>query len=166
MSRTAVYPGSFDPITLGHVDVITRASQVFDRIIMAVAKNPNKTSFLSHEQRVDFVRQAASKLPNVDVESFEGLTVHFAQTRGASVIIRGLRAVSDFEFEFKMSQMNRKLAPEIETIFMMAHLEYQFLASSTIREVAQLGGNTTGLVPDAVQTYLSTNYPSLNAVAN
>lgn len=159
MHRTAVYPGSFDPITLGHVDVITRASKVFGRIIMAITKNPNKSPFLPWEQRVDFVRQAVTHLPNVEVESFEGLTVHFAQARQAGVIIRGLRAVSDFEFEFKMSQMNRKLAPEIETIFMMAQLEYQFLSSGTVREVAQLGGVTTGLVPNEVQAYLSALYP-------
>ncbi len=154
---TAIYPGSFDPITLGHVDVVSRASQLFDKIVMAVVRNPGKKEHISIEKRVEMVRQSVGHLGNVQVESFEGLTVNLARAHQAKVIIRGLRAVSDFEFEFAMSQMNKQLAPDVETIFMMAGLEYQFLSSSMIKEVARLGGKIDGLVPENVGRYLSSN---------
>ncbi len=150
----AVYPGSFDPITLGHVDILTRASRLFDRVILAVVKNPGKHSLIPLDERVKLVKESIGHLTNVDVESFEGLTVAFAKTHGAQVIIRGLRAVSDFEYEFKMSQMNRNLSPETETVFMMAGLEYQFLSSSMVKEVSMLGGNISNLVPKSVKSYL------------
>jgi len=146
----AVYPGSFDPITMGHVDIITRASQLFESLVMAVVKNPGKTPRFSLEDRVGFIRDSVGDLPNVRVESFEGLTVDLAKACGAKVIIRGLRAMSDFENEFAMSQMNRRLCPEVETLFMMAGLEYQYLSSSMANEVARLGGRVSGLVPDPV----------------
>ena len=151
---TAIYPGSFDPITLGHIDVVSRASQLFEKVIMAVVRNPGKNPGLSIVERETLVRQSVAHLPNVEVISFEGLTVELARAHNAKVIIRGLRAVSDFEYEFMMSQMNKNLAPEIETIFMMAGLEYQFLTSSMVREVAHLGGNVANLVPPQVNALL------------
>jgi pantetheine-phosphate adenylyltransferase len=154
---TAIYPGSFDPITNGHVDVVTRASQLFEKIIMAVVRNPGKNAHIGIEERVKLVEQSVRHLSNVTVASFEGLTVDLAREHNARVIIRGLRAVSDFENEFAMSQMNKQLCPQTETVFMMAGLEYQFLSSSMIKEVARLGGDITGLVPDHVNAYLTAN---------
>lgn len=151
----AVYPGSFDPITMGHVDVVTRASQFFEGIVMAVVKNPGKNPQLTLAERVELVRASTGHLPNVKVESFEGLTVDLAKAHNAQVIIRGLRAVSDFDHEFAMSQMNKRLCPQVETVFMMAGLEYQFLSSSMIKEVARLGGETSGLVPPQVAARLA-----------
>jgi pantetheine-phosphate adenylyltransferase len=153
----AVYPGSFDPITMGHVDVVTRASQLFETIVMAVVRNPGKSPQFTLEERVEFVRESTKHLKNVKVESFEGLTVELAKAHDAKVIIRGLRAVSDFDHEFAMSQMNKRLCPEVETIFMMAGLEYQFLSSSMTKEVARLGGDIAGLVPAKVTPHLSRN---------
>jgi len=150
----ALYPGSFDPITLGHVDIVTRASQLFERVVMAVVKNPNKNPLIALDERVTLIRESIPHLKNVDIISFEGLTVEIARQQQAGVIIRGLRAVSDFEYEFMMSQMNKSLAPEIETIFMMAGLEYQFLTSSMVREVASLGGDVAKLVPKGIHSYL------------
>lgn len=152
---TAVYPGSFDPITMGHLDIVTRASQMFHKVIMAVVKNPGKQPNIPLEERIHLVRQSVSHLPNVEAESFEGLTVNLAKFHNAKVIIRGLRAVSDFEYEFAMSQMNKHLCSEVETVFMMADLEYQFLSSSMTHEVAALGGDIQGLVPENVSAYLS-----------
>ncbi|WP_303673315.1 pantetheine-phosphate adenylyltransferase [Vampirovibrio chlorellavorus] len=149
----AVYPGSFDPITLGHVDIVTRASQMFERVIMAVVKNPQKRANIELSTRVSLVEQSLKHLPNIQVESFEGLTVDLAKAHQAKIIIRGLRAVSDFEFEFAMSQMNKRLCPNVETLFMMAGLEYQFLSSSMTNEVARLGGSIEGLVPEQVREY-------------
>jgi pantetheine-phosphate adenylyltransferase len=152
---TAIYPGSFDPITMGHVDIITRAGQMFDKIVMAVVKNPGKKPHISLEERVNLVRDSVKHLTNVSVESFEGLTVDLAKAHNAKIIIRGLRAVSDFENEFAMSQMNKRLCPNVETIFMMAGLEYQFLSSSMTMEVARLGGSIQGLVPDKIRDYIN-----------
>jgi len=159
----AVYPGSFDPITLGHVDILTRASQMFDKVIMAVVKNPGKQPNIPIEVRVEQVRQSVSHLSNVAVESFEGLTVELAKSHNAKVIIRGLRAVSDFEYECAMSQMNKRLCPDVETVFMMAGLEYQFLSSSMTNEVAKLGGNIQGLVPEHVRQYLNQRWEGAGA---
>jgi pantetheine-phosphate adenylyltransferase len=153
--KTAIYPGSFDPITMGHVDIVTRASQLFEKVVMAVVNNPSKSPFLPIEERFRMVKETVAPLKNVTVESFEGLTVQLARQCGASVIIRGLRAMSDFEIEFAMAQMNKNLSPDIETIFLMADLEYQFLSSSMVREVARLGGSVSTLVPEAVQKILS-----------
>lgn len=152
---TAIYPGSFDPITLGHVDIVTRASRLFEHIVMAVVKNPGKTARYGFDERVRLVRENVEHLGNVAVESFDGLTVNLAERHKAKVIIRGLRAVSDFEHEFMMSQMNKTLNPGIETVFMMAGLEYQFLSSSMVKEVAQYGGDVSTVVPGNVQALLS-----------
>jgi pantetheine-phosphate adenylyltransferase len=153
---TAVYPGSFDPITMGHVDVVTRASHMFEQIVMAVVKNPGKEPLISLDDRVKLVRESIRHLPNVKVESFEGLTVDLAQKHQANVIIRGLRAVSDFENEFAMAQINKKLSPKVDTVFLTAGVEYQFLSSSMMKEVAALGGDISGLVPEQVREYLKT----------
>ena len=150
----AIYPGSFDPITLGHVDIITRASRIFDRIIMAVAVNPKKKTLFDMAERVRLIREAVGNLSNVTIEAFDGLTVTFAKQHGAQVIIRGLRAVSDFELEFQMGQMNKTLYPELETLFMMAKLDYTFLSSTLVKEVVMLGGDVSALVPQAVQVAL------------
>jgi pantetheine-phosphate adenylyltransferase len=151
---TAIYPGSFDPVTLGHVDVITRASSMFERIIMAVVGNPQKRSLFDVKTRVKLIRESIGPLPNVTVESFEGLLVDFAREHKATVIIRGLRAISDFEYEFQMSQMNKTLYPDLETIFVMAKLDYTFLSSSMVKEVVMLGGDVSALVPGPVQQAL------------
>lgn len=161
MLSTAVYPGSFDPITLGHVDILTRASRLFERIILAIVRNPNKKSLIPLEDRVQLAKESVGHLSNVEVESFEGLTVTLAKAHTAQVIIRGLRAVSDFEFEFMMSQMNKNLCPETETLFMMAGLDYQFLSSSMVKEVAILGGDVSPLVPPQVNQYFLENLPRL-----
>ncbi len=150
----AVYPGSFDPITLGHLDIVGRAARLFEHIVMAVVNNPSKTSFLPTSDRVRLLKESVEHLSNVEVKSFEGLTVDFAKNEKANVIIRGLRAVSDFEYEFKMSQMNKSLNPTIETLFMMAGLEYQFMSSSLVQEVFKFGGDISQVVPPQVIQHL------------
>jgi pantetheine-phosphate adenylyltransferase len=154
----AIYPGSFDPITMGHVDVVTRASQMFEQVIMAVVKNPGKKPLISLEDRVKLVRESIHHLPNVQVEFFEGLTVDLARKHQANVIIRGLRAVSDFENEFAMAQINKRLSPDVDTVFLTAGVEYQFLSSSMMKEVAALNGDISGLVPEPVLHYLSRTF--------
>lgn len=142
---------------MGHVDIATRASSLFDTLIIAVVNNPQKKpALIPLKKRMDLVTQCLGHLPNLSVEVFDGLTVDFAKAHGAQVIIRGLRAVSDFEYEFKMSQMNKRLSRDTETVFMMAGLEYQFLSSSTVKEVAFYGGDISGLVPSQVQAYMET----------
>jgi len=150
----AIYPGTFDPVTCGHVDVVERASRIFAHVIMAVADNAAKAPLFSVPDRVDLLTDVVRDLPNVSVTSFQGLSVDFARSEGATVLIRGLRAVSDFEYEFQMALMNRHLAPDIETVLIMTDAEKAFLSSSTVKEVARLGGNVRGLVPDAVDRAL------------
>lgn len=157
--RVALYPGSFDPITLGHLDVIERASKLFDRLIIAVATNTKKAPYINASARIDLIKACTQHLKNVDVTEFNGLTIQFAKASQAQVIIRGLRAVSDFEFEFKMSQMNKSLDSSIETLFMMAGLDYQFLSSSLVKEVAQFGGDISKAVPAPVAEYLKQHHP-------
>lgn len=160
---TAIYPGSFDPVTLGHVDVVTRASGLFDRVIMAVVVDTAKQPLFTTEQRLELIETSVSHLPNVIVKDFDGLLVNFARSCGATVIIRGLRAISDFEYEFKMCQMNKVLYPECETVFVMSSLEYTFLSSSMVKEVVRLGGDVTGLVPEPVLKALNPSLKSLTA---
>ena len=155
MPKIAVYPGSFDPITNGHLDVIERAAHMFDRVIVAVAHNPEKSPMFSPEERVELARAAARKLKNVDVEEFEGLLVKYARERGATVLVRGLRAVADFEFEFQMALMNRKLDGTVETIFLMPKDEYTFISSRLVKEIAGLGGDVSAFVPADVQRALA-----------
>ena len=146
----AVYPGSFDPITNGHLDIVTRAARLFDKIIIGVFERSNKNLIFSTEERVDLVRRAVANLPNVEVKAFSGLTVDFAKQEKAQVMIRGLRMNADFEKEFEMAMMNRKLSPELDLLCLMASQEYQFLSSSLLKEVARLGGNISDLVPEHV----------------
>jgi pantetheine-phosphate adenylyltransferase len=150
----ALYPGSFDPVTLGHLDIIERGARIFDRVVVAILRNPQKTPLLPLRQRRDLLRRAAAGLGNVEVDSFSGLLVDYARRRGARVIVRGLRAVSDFEYEFQMGLMNRRLAGEIETVFMMPRQDYAFVSSGLVKEVASLGGDVSGLVPEAVAAAL------------
>ncbi len=151
---SAVYPGSFDPVHNGHLDVITRAARVFDTVIVAVARNSEKDGLFSVSERVDMLRTATAAVRNVRVDAYEGLTVAFAQARGASVLVKGLRAVVDFEYELKQASMNQRLAPNLDTVFFMTAPLYYFLSSTLIREVSQLGGSVTGLVPAGVEDRL------------
>ena len=146
----AIYPGSFDPITNGHLDIATRAATLFEKVIIGVFDRPNKHLVFSTEERVELVRQAIAGLPNVEVEPFNGLTVNFAKRVGAQAIVRGLRMSADFEREFDMAMMNKKLSPRVEVVCLMADLKYQFLSSSLLKEVASLSGEVSELVPKPV----------------
>ena len=146
----AIYPGTFDPITNGHLDIAERAAKLFDKLVIGVFDTPAKNILFSTEERVDLVRQAITHLPNVDVEPYTGLTVDFANEVGAKAIVRGLRIVTDFEREFEMSMMNKKLSPDLELVCLMTNLQYQFLSSSLLKEVAGLGGDIESLVPEPV----------------
>ena len=154
LKMSALYPGSFDPITNGHVDIIERGLKVFDRVIVAVLKNPKKRPLFTTKERVKMIQDIFTSKPAVEVRAFDGLLVDFARTQGTRVVIRGLRAISDFEYEFQMALMNRSLEPEIETFFMMPSVHYSFLSSNLVREVAGLGGSVEGLVPPAVSRKL------------
>jgi pantetheine-phosphate adenylyltransferase len=155
---TAIYPGTFDPVTLGHVDVTTRAAALFDKVIVAVYATPSKNLLFNTEERVDLFARAVQNLPNVEIRRFEGLVVDFARQVGAKVIVRGLRSGSDFEYEFDMAFMNRKLAPEVDLVCFMTSQEYMFVSSSLLKEVARLGGHITNLVPPHVATALRTKF--------
>ena len=149
---TAVCPGSYDPVTLGHLDIITRTAQVFDQVVVGVVNQPvrkQKTIF-SAEERVTFIKAEVEKLVNVQVKTFDTLLVEFAREHRANAIVKGLRAISDFEYEFEMNQLNRKMAPEIESIYLFASPQYSFLSSSGVKELAMFGGDIEGLVPSAV----------------
>jgi len=153
---TAICPGSYDPVTMGHIDIITRASRVFDNVLVGVVNQPvrkAKTLF-DAEERVAFIEEQVAELGNVQVKPFGTLLVDFAREHGATAIVKGLRAISDFEYEFEMNQLNRKLAPEIESVYLMAAPEFSFLSSSGIKELATFGGDVTGLVPDRVSARL------------
>jgi pantetheine-phosphate adenylyltransferase len=150
----AVYPGSFDPVTNGHIDIATRAAQLFDKLVIGVYDTPDKRILFSTEERVELTRRALKKIPNIEVTSFDGLTVNFALEMGAKVLVRGLRMVTDFEREFEMSLMNKKLYPDLELVCLMTGLQYQFLSSSLLKEVAGLGGDIHNLVPEFVASAL------------
>jgi pantetheine-phosphate adenylyltransferase len=153
MGLTALCPGTFDPVTNGHLDIIGRTSQSFDSVIVGVLENPSKQPLFGLDERVTMLREACEDLPNVRVDSFTGLLVDYAQAHGAHVIVKGLRAVSDYEFEIQMAQMNHRLAA-VETLFMPTNPKWSFLSSSLVKEVGKLGGDVTGLVPDAVRDRL------------
>ena len=156
--RTAVYPGSFDPITNGHLDVIERAAKLFDKIIVAVAINEAKTPLFTMKERVKLVSSSVGSLPNVEVDTFTGLLIDYVETRGGEAVVRGLRAVSDFEFEFQLALMNRKLNGRIETIFMMPKETYTFLSSRMVKEIARLGGDISSFVPKDVAEALKRKF--------
>lgn len=148
--RIAVYPGSFDPITNGHLDLIERSSKIFDEVIVAVLVNIEKKHLFTIDERVKLINKVIKPFDNVRVESFEGLLINFLKEKNANVIIKGLRTLADFEYEFQMALMNNKLSPEIETLFMMTNAQYSFISSSNIKQVAKFDGNLEGLVPDIV----------------
>jgi pantetheine-phosphate adenylyltransferase len=150
----AVYPGSFDPITCGHVDIARRAALIFDHVTLAVYDTPPKNVLFTTEQRIAMAREALAEIPNVSVECFTGLTVEYARSIGANVIVRGLRAISDFELEFQMALLNRKLAPDLEVVCLMTSLKYNFLSSSVVKEIAKLGGSIDDMVPPVVERAL------------
>ena len=154
MSTLAVYPGSFDPLTNGHVDIIARGARLFDRILVAIAVNAEKAPLFTMEERVEIARTVFKDRPNVEVEVFDGLLVDYVARRKVDVIVRGLRAVSDFEFEFQMALMNRRLNSKVETVFMMPAEQYSYISSRLIKEVFALGGRVHGLVPDMVEARL------------
>jgi len=156
--RTAIYPGSFDPLTNGHLDVVQRAAKLFDHVVIAVAKNEGKHPLFTLDERVSLVKKSITHLPNVEADSFDSLLVEYAVSRKAQAIVRGLRAVSDFEFEFQLALMNRKLNENIETIFMMPKDTYTFLSSRIVKEIARLGGDVGSFVPDHVQSALATKF--------
>jgi pantetheine-phosphate adenylyltransferase len=154
MSTLAVYPGSFDPLTNGHVDIISRGARLFDRIIVSILVNAEKAPLFSMEERVEIARSVFADQANVEVDTFNGLLVDYVERRRAQVIVRGLRAVSDFEFEFQMALMNQRLNPKIETVFMMPAEQYTYISSRLIKEVFTLGGRVHGLVPELVEQRL------------
>jgi pantetheine-phosphate adenylyltransferase len=153
--RTVIYPGSFDPMTNGHLDVVQRATKLFDKVIVAVAKNDSKHPLFSQAERLELVQSCVKHLPNVEADTFDGLLVNYVEQRSAQAIIRGLRAVSDFEFEFQLALMNRKLNERVETIFMMPKDTYTFLSSRIVKEIASLGGDVSAFVPPHVQKALT-----------
>src|SRR5271154_3823135 len=153
-SVIAIYPGSFDPVTNGHLDLIARGAMIFDRLIVAVARNAEKEPLFDVKERIEIIEAVTFDWKNVEVDSFEGLLVDFARERHANVILRGIRAVSDYEYELQMAMMNRKLNPALETIFMMPAVSYSYLSSHLVREIAHLGGSISGLVPPLVEERL------------
>lgn len=150
-SRIAIYPGSFDPITNGHLDLIQRGSRLFDRLIVSILRNESKEPLFSAEERIAMLREVTEPYLNVEVDSFDGLLVDHAAHRAANAILRGIRAISDYEYELQMALMNRRLRPEIETVFMMSNEAYSFISSRMVKEVFSLGGNISGLVPPPVE---------------
>ena len=158
--RLAVYPGSFDPLTNGHVDIIERGVRLFDRIVIALLVNPEKAPLFSVAERLELTREVFRAQPEVEVDTFNGLLVDYAQRRRANVIVRGLRAISDFEYELQMALMNRRLDSDIETVFMMPAEPYTYVSSRLVKEVVALGGSVAGLVPDVVESRLAAKYRS------
>ena len=159
--RTAIYPGSFDPFTNGHLDVVQRATKLFDNVVIAVARNQDKKPLFSLPERLELVKKSIVHLPNVTADTFDGLLVDYVVRQQARAIVRGLRAVSDFEFEFQLALMNRKLNENVETIFMMPKDTYTFLSSRIVKEIARLGGDVAVFVPDHVQAALTEKFASL-----
>ena len=158
--KIAIYPGSFDPVTKGHLDILERASSMFDRVIIAVLKNNSKKSYLPTKDRVELIRQSINDmdgLKNVDVDSFDGLTIDYARQKGAKFLIRGLRAVSDFEYEMQLSQTNQVIAPEIGTVFLITKPKYNFISSGIVKELSSLGQDVSKFVPKSVVEYLQKN---------
>ena len=162
-TRIAVYPGTFDPITNGHIDLVDRASPLFERLVVGVAESPGKRPALPLQLRVELARQAVAAYPNVEVRGFNGLLANFVRELGAGVLLRGLRAVSDFEYEFQLASMNRHLIPEVETLFLTPAEQYGFISSSLVREISRLGGDVSGFVPPAVAAALQAEWQRTSA---
>jgi pantetheine-phosphate adenylyltransferase len=158
MTRRAIYPGSFDPFTNGHLDIVERSCKLFDEVVVAILVNPAKQSLFSVEEREETIREVVSS-PKIRVDTFDGLLVHYAMSQGATAIIRGIRAVSDYEYELQMALMNRRIEPRIETVFLMSTEAYSFVSSRLVKEVASLGGDVTGLVPEIVEQRLAEKFP-------
>ena len=158
MNQAALCAGTFDPITMGHLDVLERAARIFPRVVIGVASNPGKNPLFTLEERVELVKQSTAHLSGIEVKPFSGLLVDFSEKNSVQVIIRGLRAFSDFEYEFQMALTNRKLKPEIETMFLMPKQDYSYVSSSNVREVSQLGGDTSQFVPAVVQAALQARF--------
>jgi len=161
MSGVALYPGSFDPVTLGHLDIITRGSKVFDRLVVAVLHNSSKSPLFSIEERVHLLKETTKHLPNIEIDSFQGLMIDYARRRQVNVVLRGLRAISDFEFELQITSMNKKLDNSIETMFMMTNSEYSFLSSSIVKEIARYHGKVSELVSPEVEVALRKKFGDL-----
>ncbi|MBO4399087.1 MAG: pantetheine-phosphate adenylyltransferase [Lachnospiraceae bacterium] len=149
--KVGIYAGSFDPVTLGHLDVIERASRIVDRLVIGVLNNTSKTPSFTAEERVEFIQRVTKDIPNVEVKTFDGLTVDFAKQEKARILVRGLRAVTDFEYELQIAQLNHKLDPKIDTIFLTTSVEYSYLSSSIVKEIAHFGGDISKLVPKEVK---------------
>ena len=160
--RVAVYPGSFDPVTLGHIDIIQRTAKMFDKVIIGVLRNRSKSPLFTAEERVELLKQVTADIPNVEVQSFQGLLIDFVRQNHANVIVRGLRAITDFEYELQMSQTNRKVAPEVDTIFFTTSLEYAYLSSSIVKEVAQYGGDISAFVAEPVEKAIKQKFAQRN----
>jgi pantetheine-phosphate adenylyltransferase len=161
MERIAIYPGSFDPVTNGHLDLVRRGMKIFDRIIVTILTNPKKQFLFTLEERMEMLRASLNGAPRVEVDAFDGLLVDYAAQRGAQAVLRGLRALSDFELEFQMALMNRRLNREIQTVFLMTGMRWIYTSSSIIKEAAQFGGDVKGMVPQLVLERLTTKFPLL-----
>lgn len=146
----AIYPGSFDPVTNGHLDIIERTAKIFDKVIVAILVNSSKTPTFTTEEKIDMLKRATSHIPNVEIEYFDGLLVNYVKSKGAHVIVKGLRAISDFEYEFQMAMLNKSVSPDIETLFMMTSNKYSYLSSSIVKELGRLGASVEDLVPDVI----------------
>ncbi|MBI4640850.1 MAG: pantetheine-phosphate adenylyltransferase [Candidatus Tectomicrobia bacterium] len=161
MGKIAVYPGTFDPVTSGHVDLIRRGAAVFDKLIVAIGINPNKRTLFTLEERMELIRRVMSDLNNLEVDSFRSLLVDYVRARQATVIIKGVRVISDLEYELQMANMNRKMAPDVETVLMLPSEEYSFVSSSIVREIASFGGSVKGLVPELVEMELKKKFANM-----
>jgi len=161
MERIAIYPGSFDPVTNGHLDIIERGTQIFDKLIVVILKNPKKQFLFSPEERIEMLKTSLRDFPNVEVDTYDGLLVDYAVQRKAQAVLRGLRALSDFEYEFQMALMNRRLKREIQTVFLMTGMRWIYTSSSIIKEAAMFGGDVEGMVPPLVLTRLREKFPVL-----
>ncbi|KPU43962.1 phosphopantetheine adenylyltransferase [Oxobacter pfennigii] len=152
MEKAVIYPGSFDPVTNGHLDIIYRSANIFDKVIVAVLENPQKNPMFTKEERVAMLKDVTKGIKNVEIDCFSGLLIHYMNAKNVKIIIKGLRAVSDFEYEFQMALMNNKLNPEVETLFMMTNNKYSYLSSSAVKQIAMFGGCIKDLVPDSIVT--------------
>ncbi|MDF2589851.1 MAG: pantetheine-phosphate adenylyltransferase [Anaerocolumna sp.] len=162
--RIGIYPGSFDPVTLGHLDIIIRSARLVDQLIIGVLKNSSKSPLFTVEERVEFLKQVTLDIPNVTIESYHGLLVDFAQEKNANIIVRGLRAITDFEYELQLAQTNHKLNPNVDTMFLTTNVEYAYLSSSTVREIANYGGKIEQFVPSCIVQSVYDKYNKIRSV--